>query len=65
MNGQEQIISSRKNWATPFLTILTRQGEQENILVTCKVTTNGLGGPNSDNLDCYIAGGDCSNMCDS
>ncbi len=36
MNGQEQIISSRKNWTTPSLTILTRKGEQENILGTCK-----------------------------
>ena len=39
MSEQEQIMVYKKMWLTPSLIILTRQGEQENILVACKMST--------------------------
>ena len=62
MNGQEQIISSRKNWTTPSLTILTRKGEQENILGTRKMEL--VHGPTSGYWDCIIdnEGSDCTSI---
>ncbi len=63
MNGQEQTISSLKNWITPCLTILIRQGEQENVLTSCKMSsTKGAG---LDDNGCTDLNNICYNKSDS
>jgi len=52
MREQEQTITYKKIWLTPSLIILTRQGEQENILVACKMDSS----PTGSNIDL----GDCA-----
>ncbi len=51
MSEQEQTIAYRKMWLTPSLIILTRQGEEENILVSCKIEGSHTGS-NSSEYDC-------------